>query len=149
MIDKVLYTNRVTEEHFYDIDSLKMSPSIFQEEIYPKAYELRITIVGNQIFAVKINACGDEKIMLDWRKKPKLNDFEVKMEPIELPEEIRNKIFNFIEEIGLKYGCIDLVVKPNGEYIFFEINPNGQWYFIQVHTGSQKLFPGLQKLSAY
>lgn len=137
MIDKVLYTNRVTEEHFYDIDSLKMSPSIFQEEIYPKAYELRITIVGNQIFAVKINACGDEKIMLDWRKKPKLNDFEVKMEPIELPEEIRNKIFNFMEEIGLKYGCIDLVVKPNGEYIFFEINPNGQWYFIQVHTGSQ------------
>lgn len=113
-----------------------MSPSIFQPVI-PKAYELRITVVGKKIFAAKIYSQDDVETALDWRRKPKLNDFAVKMEQTKLPVKAESKIFAFMKEIGLKFGCIDMIVTPEGEYIFLEINPNGQWYFVQLKTEVQ------------
>lgn len=136
MLDRVIYTNRVTAEQMREIDSVKMSPSIFQE-IVPKAYELRITVVGEKIFAVKVLSQQDEATSLDWRRKPKLNDFDVKMEPIILPQQIERQIYGYMKALGLKFGCIDMIVTPNGDYIFLEINPNGQWYFVQLKTELQ------------
>jgi D-alanine-D-alanine ligase-like ATP-grasp enzyme len=37
--------------------------------------------------------------------------------------------------MGLRYGCIDMIVTPAGEHVFLEVNPNGQWYFVQLKTG--------------
>ncbi|MBU3924620.1 hypothetical protein KKD57_06125 [Patescibacteria group bacterium] len=137
MIDKVLYTNRITEELIVNIDSLKMSPSIFQTEICFKSHELRVVVVNNQIFAVKIDSQQDEQTALDWRKKPKIENFEIKMTQTELPEYIESQIHKFMNVLGLQFGCIDMAVTSSGEYIFFEINPNGQWYFVQANTGAQ------------
>ncbi|MBU2472784.1 hypothetical protein KKE74_02005 [Patescibacteria group bacterium] len=137
MIDKVIYTNRVTEELIENIDSLKMSPSIFQVEVYPKAYELRIVVVDSQIFAVKIDSQEDEQTALDWRRKPKIDDYEVKIKQTDLPDHISDQIYRFMNILGLRFGCIDMAVTSSGKYIFFEINPNGQWYFIQANTGAQ------------
>jgi glutathione synthase/RimK-type ligase-like ATP-grasp enzyme len=39
-----------------------------------------------------------------------------------------------MKNIGLKYGCIDIIVTPDNNYVFLEINPSGQWYFVQVRT---------------
>lgn len=39
-----------------------------------------------------------------------------------------------MRHVGLNYGCIDMIVTPNGEYVFLEINPSGQWYFVQMKT---------------
>lgn len=132
MIDNVIYTNTVTPEHLTKIDSVKMSPSIFQVAI-PKAHELRITIVGDNIFAAKIHSQEDEYLALDWRRKPKLNDFEVKMEPVSLPPIVENKLRMFMRSLGLQFGCVDMIVTPDGDYVFLEINPNGQWYFVQLN----------------
>lgn len=136
MLDKALFTNKVTAEYMKKIDSVKMSPAIFQS-IIPKDYELRITVVGEKIFAVKINSQEDEETALDWRRKPKLNDFEVTMEMIDLPMMIEDRILKFMKNMGLRFGCIDMIVPPEGEYVFLEINPNGQWYFIQLKTEAQ------------
>jgi len=136
MLNQVIYTNKVTAKQMQDIDSVKMSPSIFQE-IVPKAYELRITVVGDKIFAVKIHSQQDEETSLDWRRKPKLNDFDVKMEPITLPSNIEWQIYGYMQALNLQFGCIDMIVTPDGDYIFLEINPNGQWYFVQLKTELQ------------
>lgn len=136
MINEVLYTNILTPEHLKNIDTIKMSPSIFQVRV-PKAYELRITIVGEEIFPAKINSQEDEQTSLDWRRKPKLNDFEVKMEQTSLPKNIEENLRHFMEMLGLRFGCIDMIVTPSGDYIFLEINPNGQWYFVQLHTEAE------------
>lgn len=133
ILDHVIYTNRVTDEQMEGIDSVRMCPSIFQAEI-DKAYELRITVVGDKIFPAKVLSQENSETSLDWRKTPKTNDHSVKIVPCELPTNILNKIKNFMKEIGLRYGCIDMVVTPKGEYIFLEINPSGQWYFIQLKT---------------
>jgi len=39
-----------------------------------------------------------------------------------------------MRRMGLKYGCIDMIVTPEGRYVFLEVNPSGQWYFIQMST---------------
>lgn len=136
MMNKVLYTNIVTPEHLANIDTVKMSPSIFQVRV-PKAYELRITIVGEEIFPARINSQGDELASLDWRRKPKLNDFDVKMERTSLPVNIEESLRRFMKMLGLHFGCIDMIVTPDGDYVFLEINPSGQWYFVQLHTEAE------------
>jgi D-alanine-D-alanine ligase-like ATP-grasp enzyme len=35
-----------------------------------------------------------------------------------------------MSRLSLAYGAIDLVLTPDGRYIFLEINPNGQWLWI-------------------
>lgn len=136
VIDRVIYTNKVSSDHMSKIDSVKQSPAIFQEMI-PKLFEIRITVVGKKIFPIKIYSQSDKQTSLDWRRKPLLNDFAVKMEPMVLPKEIRRKIFILMEELSLQFGCIDMIVTPNNDYVFLEINPNGQWCFIQLKTGVQ------------
>jgi hypothetical protein len=32
--------------------------------------------------------------------------------------------------LGLVYGAIDLIVTPEGDHVFLEINPNGQFDFV-------------------
>ncbi|MFH1308431.1 MAG: hypothetical protein ABIH51_00265 [Patescibacteria group bacterium] len=133
IVNQVLYTNKVTSEYLAQIESVKMSPSIFQVDI-PKEYDLRITVVGDKIFPVKIHSQEDEETSLDWRRKPKLNDFDVKIEQIVLSAEVELSIRRYMKAIGLRYGCIDMIVAKKGKHIFLEINPSGQWYFVQLRT---------------
>jgi glutathione synthase/RimK-type ligase-like ATP-grasp enzyme len=130
-----LYTNLVTPEHLREIDTLRLAPAIFQARI-PKAYELRITIVGNRTFAVRIDSQSDPETSLDWRRKPSLNDFDVPMRSTELPEDIDQRLRALLASLGLRCGCIDMIVTPDGNYVFLEINPNGQWHFAQLGTDS-------------
>lgn len=133
ILDHVIYTNPVTEEQMKGIDSVRMCPSIFQTEI-PKAYELRITAVGDKLFTAKIDSQADEETKTDWRKKPVLNDHAVEFSPYDLPDYISKKIHEFMYKMGLRFGCIDMIVTPESKYVFLEINPNGQWYFVQLKT---------------
>lgn len=136
IFDHVIYTNKVTPEHLEQIESVCKSPAIFQE-IVPKAYELRITVVGNNIFPVKLYSQEDEATTLDWRRKPLTDDFTVKMELTELPLNIKQKIYALMNRLQLRFGCIDMIVTPTGQYVFLEINPEGQWYFVQLNTEEQ------------
>lgn len=136
LLSHVVYTNVVTPEHMVEIDSVKMSPSIFQARV-PKAYELRITVVGKKIFSVKIYSQEDTETAVDWRRKPKFNDFAVKMETTTLPEDVTQRIWELVKRVGLRLMCIDMIVTPTGEHVFLEINPNGQWYFVQMKTNLQ------------
>ena len=40
-----------------------------------------------------------------------------------------------VEKLGLCYGAIDMVLTPDGRYVFLEINPNGQYLWIELATG--------------
>ena len=133
LIGRVIYTNIVTSEYLHQIQSVKFSPAIFQT-LVQKSHELRIKVVGNQIFPAKIYSQEDPKTSVDWRTQPEVNDFDVKMEQTILSQEIENKIFELMRRLGLRYGCIDMAITPTGECVFLEINPSGQWYFVQLKT---------------
>ena len=40
-----------------------------------------------------------------------------------------------MDAIGLKYGAIDLIETPNGDFVFLEVNPSGQWGWISDLAG--------------
>jgi hypothetical protein len=41
----------------------------------------------------------------------------------------------FMETFGLIYGAFDLIVTPEGRYVFLEINPSGQFMWLEYATG--------------
>lgn len=122
--DSMIYTNKVTEEIMLKIERLKSSPVILQKLI-PAKYGLRITVVGDDIFSARVESDSE----IDWRRS------EIRLKKYHLPEEIKDKCFCLVKKLGLKYGCIDMILTPDGRYVFLEINPNGQWCFVAERTG--------------
>ena len=110
--------HKLRDEEVYE------APFTVQEYIFPKT-DIRVTIVGNKLFAVKITSEG-AGIKEDWRV---LNKDKLKYTDIDLPDEINNLCFQLVKDLGLNFGAIDLV-ESNGKYIFIEINPTGEWGWI-------------------
>lgn len=127
---KAIFTGIVTSQALSSLDLIKHTPGIFQELI-PKAYEIRATIVAGRIFAVKILSQEKEQTRVDWRTAP----YELKHEPIDLPQEICGKVAAFMAEFQLVYSCVDFIVTPEDQYVFLESNPGGQYLWIEYLTG--------------
>ncbi len=126
-----LLTNRVHADDLMETDGFLPTPSIFQPYV-PKQFELRIVVVGRQLFACAIHSQQSERSRDDWRRF----DFEhTPYEPYLVPDSIAEKLLNLMERLGLVFGSIDMIVTPDGEYIFLEINPNGQFDWIARLTG--------------
>ncbi len=110
---------------------IRLCPVIAQEYI-PKQLELRVTIVGSRIFACAIHSQDSEETRHDWRRY----DFNrVRHEPHSLPPETEESLHRLMREWNLSYGATDMVLTPDGRYVFLELNPNGQWLWIERLTG--------------
>ncbi|MEX0910336.1 MAG: ATP-dependent carboxylate-amine ligase, partial [Candidatus Paceibacterota bacterium] len=103
----------------------------FQEYI-PKAYEVRVTVVGDLTFAARIDSQESSRTEVDWRQYDFAN---VGHYTEELTHEIHSRCVNLVKELGLRYGAIDLIVTPQGEWVFLENNCNGQWLWIEKLVG--------------
>jgi glutathione synthase/RimK-type ligase-like ATP-grasp enzyme len=124
---QTIFTNKLHMDFIYRLDDFTLTPCIFQENI-EKAYELRVTIVGNKVFAAKIDSQHCSETLIDWRRK------QVPFTPYNLPEEITKKCIGLVSSLNLSFGAIDLIRKANGDYIFLEINPNGQWAWLETQS---------------
>ena len=47
--------------------------------------------------------------------------------PYNLSQNVELKLIKFMNRIGLNSGSIDLILTPDDEYIFLEVNPVGQF----------------------
>jgi len=121
-------TRLLKEEEHALIESVKYSPVIFQEYVEAEA-DLRITIIGKEIFTAAIYT-NHTSYKVDFRMVMS----EATMEAYELPLEIKNLLLKLMDRLGLVYGAIDMRLRPNGDYIFLEINPSGQWLFVEEGT---------------
>lgn len=110
-----------------NIDSLpsKFSPSLFQEYI-DKEIEIRTFYLDKKCYSMAIFSQNNEKTKLDFRNYDQENPN--RFVPYQLPEPIENKIVDFMEEIKLNTGSLDLIKSSkNGHYYFLEVNPFGQF----------------------
>lgn len=123
-----IFTNVLKEEHIDKIEDYDLTPCIYQEKI-EKLIELRVTVVGQNVFSAGVNSQTRESTKTDWRKE-KLEFFIE-----DIPVEIKEKCILLVKNLNLKFGAIDLIKDKNGNYIFLEINPNGQWAWIENETG--------------
>jgi len=104
------------------------SPVIYQERV-PKAYEVRVTIIGKSLFAVKLDSQSDRSSMLDFRK---VRNWEgLGHSSIEIPKRIRDKLIELHSTLGVVFSTADLIVDTEGRWVFLEINEAGNWLWIE------------------
>lgn len=128
---EVLYANRLRPEHLQHADLLRNTPGIFQEEI-KKKLELRITVIGKKVFPAEIHSQEQERGEEDWRRA---DVAKLKHAVHKLPKKIEKLCLALVEYFQLNYGAIDMILTPEGDYVFLEINPSGQYGWIEDLTG--------------
>lgn len=117
------YTTQIEEEDLDDLDMLSFCPMIFQERV-PKAYELRIAYIDQQCFAGKIMGAD----ALDWRPSESDN---FSWGSYKIPQNLQAQLIVLMQKLGLSFGAIDMIVQPDGSYVFLEVNPVGEWGMLE------------------
>ena len=122
--DKIIYTNKVRRADVAaSPDSVRLAPCLFQEYI-PKAFELRVTVIDDQIFAVQIDSQALSDTRTDWRK----NQFADGIyDHFAFSSEVEQQILGLHRKLGLTYAAYDFIMTDSGELVFLECNPSGQW----------------------
>ena len=122
----VLATTLIGEEHDEMLDAVAELPGFFQHYV-PKLHELRVTVIGDEVFAARIHSQDDPRTATDWRDM----SAEILYEAAELPADLARRCVDFVHSYGLTFGAIDLIVTPDGEPVFLENNPGGQFLFVE------------------
>lgn len=122
-------TRALTAEHLNRLDALAHAPIIVQEHV-PRGADVRVNVIGDHVFAAEVTTVRPEAD-IDWRL-----DLTATWQAHSLPQIIADRLRTLIQVLGLDYGCIDLRRRPDGEYVFFEVNPAGQFLFVEVDAGS-------------
>lgn len=121
-------TRRLAETDLPLAESIRLAPVIFQEWVEAVA-EIRVTVIGEEIFAGEADARGGE-YPVDFRFNGDLH-----WSRHTLPPGVQEQIHALMRQMGLEYGAIDLRLTPAGKYVFLEINPAGQFLWIELATG--------------
>lgn len=124
------FTSLLTEEQLVDDELLSIVPGIYQA-LVPKAYELRVTMMGRRALTARVLSQQTRTGRLDWRKAYA----ELEMEPFELPAEVAEQCYALMCKLELVFGCFDFIVRPDGQYVFLEVNQAGQFLFVENYAG--------------
>lgn len=130
--ERVVFTNPVKPEDLEDLSGLRLCPMTFQEMV-PKAMELRVTVVGREVFSASIDSQSSDRAVHDWRRDGLALVEEWK--PYDLPGEIKERLLRLMDYFGLNYGAIDIIVTPDGRHIFLEVNPGGEFFWLERCPG--------------
>lgn len=121
-----LPTRLVRSEDLDAMAGLRQCPMMFQQYI-EKAYELRIAWVDGRAFP---GALDGKKCGVDWRYESTAS-----WETYSLPAPVHAALGRLMSALGLRQGAIDLIVTPQGEYVFLEVNPSGEWGMLEAELG--------------
>jgi hypothetical protein len=129
VFSSVLHENQLPED-----EVLSATPGIYQELI-PKAYELRVTAIGNKLFTVKLRSQETVRGKIDWR----VAGDDVPMEPSALPARVGVACRRIMRDLGIVFGCFDLIVTPEGDYVFLEVNEMGAFLWLEEQLPELRL----------
>jgi len=127
----VVFTQILSEEDLQNDDAIQICPALYQEYV-EKAFELRVTVVSDEIYACEIHSQQSESTLIDWRRYDLANTPHLVHDSS--PELVR-QCLELTHRLHLEFAAIDLIVTPKGETVFLELNPNGQWGWIEELTG--------------
>jgi glutathione synthase/RimK-type ligase-like ATP-grasp enzyme len=133
-------TRRLRPQEADLVAAVRWAPVIFQRYIEAEA-DIRVTVIGDELFAAAA----------DVRSGGYPTDVRLNLDAAyvshQLPESVGAQLRRMVNELGLRYGAIDLRLTPDGRYVFLEINPAGQFLYIEQATG-QKIAAALAALLA-
>ena len=136
--DRLLYTVLITAGEADCLDQVQVCPTLIQQYV-EKDHELRVTVVGDQVFAAAIESQADAQCAVDSRLT---FGTDITYYRTRLNEAISTRLGEMLRSYGLEYGAFDFVVDPSGDLVFLEVNPSGQWDAIEHATG----FPILESI---
>lgn len=136
-----LVTTRLTARHFDDdsINGIRQGPGIFQQEV-PKQSELRVTVIGNRCYALRIFSQEHSLTQIDWRCDAALS--RTRSEAVHLTAGAEARCLEVCARLGLQFGCVDLVERPGGEIVFLEVNEMGQFLWVEESARQLELLRG-------
>lgn len=116
------HTQRVTPADLEALDALALCPMMFQS-LVPKRRELRIAWVDGRPFcgAVRTDAVDCRHplaVVSPW-------------EPATLPPDVEQALARLMNRLGLSFGAVDVVERPDGGHVFLEVNPTGEWGMLE------------------
>jgi glutathione synthase/RimK-type ligase-like ATP-grasp enzyme len=130
--ESVVFTTPIAPADLEDLDGLRYSPTTFQERV-PKRLELRVTVVGERVFAASIDSASRAGAEVDWRRKGL--ELALDWQPFDLPEGVRQRILALMDALGLNYGALDVVLTPDERFVFLEVNPAGEFFWLERAPG--------------
>jgi hypothetical protein len=128
---KGLYTNVLTPQDLTNFEVVGENPIVLQQYV-EKQYEVRYTVVGQRHFVARIDSQVSDVSRTDWRR------YDLKTTPyteIEPPEQVRDRVRDFMKRVELNYGGLDFIVDENSDWVFLEINALGQYLWVEDLTG--------------
>lgn len=126
LVDGKAQTVPVAEVTEDEVDeSIAGTMHLFQARM-DKAAGVRVTVIGDQIFAVRID-CD----LLDWRTAYSTHTYT----PIPTPPDVERSIRAYLTHFRLVFGAFDFTLSASGTWTFIECNPSGQWAWMEPPTG--------------
>lgn len=110
--------------------TIRLAPAVFQEYV-PKQREIRVVVIGTRVFAAAVNSQAVPEARHDVRAATRKAVYE----PYDLPPGIGAALLEVVRGFGLRFCSADLVLTPDGEYVFLDLNPNGQWLWLEIEAG--------------
>jgi hypothetical protein len=114
----MIYTPELLESELSKLDNfLALAPGIFQKKISKKS-ELRITVVGEQVFAARLILKSKKALKEDIH----LSEYGVDMdiESFELTADDKNRMVGLMKAFGLEYGSVDFIFVSLFKQIFMK-----------------------------
>ncbi len=111
-------------------------PFLFQrgvnylQEYIDAVIEVRVTIVGDEVFACSFEKDFTNPTIIDYRNQLNVKNYLA----VELPEELKNALRLLTNTYHLNYNTADLLKDKDGNYYFLEMNANGEYIWIEDLT---------------
>ncbi len=119
------YTSLVTDEALEHLNEVTSAPCLFQEAI-PKKADIRVTVVGDRIFAHAIDSQSKPTSITDFRK-----EVDLPSEKFAFPENTGRALRGMLQSWGMVFAACDFALTPDDRLIFFEANVTGNWLWLE------------------
>lgn len=139
------YARTLDADALQDDAALRLCPGIYQACVR-KRYDLRVTVIGRRLFAVRVDAPEADDGVVDWRAAS-IGDHTTSR-PFTLSHAWETALRRLMDALGLVFGCIDLVADDHDELHFLEINQAGQFLFVEHDTPGMPLLRAMAAMLA-
>ena len=116
--------SRLGPRHLARLANVAHCPTQFQA--YVPGVDVRVHVVGSQVFACTIRSSGD-----DYRYA----DGDTAMQACSLPDDLTERCIRAAQAMDLEFAGIDLRQTPDNEWFCFEINPSPGFSYYEHRTG--------------
>ena len=105
--------------------AIQQCATSFQPYI-PKKLELRCVVIEEEVFCASIDTQSHPSKPDDGRTVHN----ELPWKPFELPHHVAAGMIDLVKSFDIAFCSADLILTPDNEYVFLDLNPNGQWLWL-------------------